>query len=405
MRVIVQKFGGAVLATPAGRQAAANKIIKAIEDGYSPLVVVSAMGRYGAPYATDTLIGMVKDLNPHVAARDLDIIMQCGEMISATVMSALLQAAQYPTKVFTGQQAGIITNNNFGAANILRVDTSRLRPCLLSGQIPIVCGFQGANNVPELTTLGRGGSDTTATALGAVFKAELIEIYSATDGFMSADPRIVSNAVLLENITYSEALQLAQLGTKIIHPRAVEIAMQKNIPIVIKSVSGEKSGTMISNKPLDTEETAICDAIATGITYSSALTQFSLRTEPAHTHAQGLQIFKALADAQVNVDFINIHPGHVMFTVAQEQTDAALQILKTLDCAPTVLRDCAKVTVIGGGMGEVPGVMATFVESLAEKNINILQTVDSQSSISVLVNRDDVAKAVQALHDSFKMGS
>lgn len=405
MRILVQKFGGSSLATPQTRRMALEKIIRAANDGFRPVVVVSAMGRKGDAYATDTLIDLVKSENAHPAQRDLDIIMCCGEMISAVVMSGMLSEQGFETITLTGRQAGIITNNNFGSANILRIDSAKMMAALREGRIPVVCGFQGVTSSGEIATLGRGGSDTTATALGATLKAELVEIYTDVEGIMTADPRVVENAKILDHVTYGEALQLAQQGAKIVHPRAVEIAMQKNIPIVVKSTFSDNPGTLVANvNPLEADDIAIKDRIATGIAYCSDICQLSVLLDKEHTHSESLKIFKAFAEKEINIDFINVHPGHVMFTIQESNLNKAIILLKTMELEYHVELDCAKVTVIGGGMGDVPGVMASFVEALATHDIKILQTVDSQNSISVLVKANDVKRAVTALHDKFGLG-
>lgn len=405
MRILVQKFGGSSLATPQTRRMAINKIIQAANNGFNLVVVVSAMGRKGDAYSTDTLIDLVKSENTHPTMRDLDIIMCCGEMISAVVLSSMLNEQCFETITLTGRQAGIVTNNNFGNANILRIDAAKMTAALREGKIPVICGFQGVTSSGEIATLGRGGSDTTATAVAATLKAELVEIYTDVEGIMTADPRIVANAKILDHVTYGEALQLAQQGSKIVHPRAVEIAMQKNIPIVVKSTFSDEPGTLVANvNPLELDDIEIKDRIATGIAYCSDICQLSILLEQERTHSESLKIFKAFATKEINIDFINVHPGHVMFTIPKSDLPKAIILLKTMELEYRTESDCAKVTVIGGGMRDVPGVMASVVEALADNNIKILQTVDSQNSISVLVKESAVQYSVAALHDKFGLG-
>ena len=232
MEIIVQKFGGTSVATPEVRALVIKKIQIACEKGFSPVVVVSAMGRKGECYATDTFIELARTANKNIASRELDQILYCGEMISAVIMTGTLQAAGFDAVMLTGGQAGIITDNNFNNARILKVDPTRLLTLLKLGKIPVVCGFQGISADDEFTTLGRGGSDTTASALGVALNAEMIEIYTDVDGIMTADPRIVNNARILDCISYGEVCQLAHQGAKVIHPRAVEIA-SKTAPYVL----------------------------------------------------------------------------------------------------------------------------------------------------------------------------
>ena len=221
MRIIVQKFGGTSVATPEIRDLVVKKVEKARLQGYNPVVVVSAMGRKGESYATDTLIDIARTANRNIASRELDQIMCCGEMISAVIMTSTLQAAGIDAIMMTGGQAGIITDNTFNNARILKVDPSRMTAFIKMGKVPVVCGFQGMTVDGEFTTLGRGGSDTTAAALGSALNAEMVEIYTDVDGIMTADPRIVRNAKILESISYGEVCQLAHQGAKVIHPRAV----------------------------------------------------------------------------------------------------------------------------------------------------------------------------------------
>lgn len=406
MRLLVQKFGGTSVASPEVRGLCVNKVEMARQQGFNPVVVVSAMGRRNEPYATDTLIGLAKTSYKNIAARELDQMMYCGEMISAVIMTGTLQAAGIDAIMLTGGQAGVITDNNFGNGRILRIDPSRLISLLKMGKTPVVCGFQGITADGEFTTLGRGGSDTTAAALGAALNAEMVEIYTDVDGIMTADPRIVSNAKILDYISYGEVCQLAHQGAKVIHPRAVEIAMQKNIPLVVKSTFSNAPGTLITNiSKEDTEGPAVADRVATGVTYLPNVAQIKICLDPGGTHSESSKIFRAMADNGISVDLINVHPGQVMFTVAEELAEKAAGTLQLMGYIAETVNDCAKVSVVGGGMREVPGVMANFVEALSLKNIPILQTVDSHTSISVLVKKSDVAEAVTALHEKFGLAN
>lgn len=402
MRIIVQKFGGTSVANPEVRGMVVNKIIQAREQGYTPVVVVSAMGRKGEPYATDTFIDLARSGYRGIAARELDQIMYCGEMISAVVMTSVLQAADLDAIMLTGGQAGITTDANFTNARILKVDSSRILTLLKMGKVPVVCGFQGITGDGEFTTLGRGGSDTTAAALGAALNAEMVEIYTDVDGIMTADPRIVSNAKILDIVSYSEVSQLAHQGAKVIHPRAVEIAMQKSIPLVVKSTFSDAPGTLITNVTKEGPEVNIVsDRIATGVTFLPKIAQVKVTLDPSTSHTESYKIFRTMADNGISVDLINVHPGQVMFTVNEDVAEKALDNLNKQGYQADIVYDCAKVSVVGGGIHEVPGVMATFVEALSTYNIPILQTVDSHTSISVLVKKDDVEMAVKALHEKF----
>ncbi len=404
MGIIVQKFGGTSVASPKVRDLVVEKVRKAREQGASPVVVVSAMGRRGECYATDTLIDLARSANPSIASREMDHIMYCGEMISAVIMAGTLQAHGMDAVMLTGGQAGVITDDNFNNARILRVEPARLLSLLKAGKVPVVCGFQGISEEHELTTLGRGGSDTSAAALGAALDADLVEIYTDVDGIMTADPRIVCNAKILDQISYGEVCQLAHQGAKVIHPRAVEIVMTKNIPLVVKSTFSDAPGTLITNvaQP-DSGGRPVTDRIATGVASIGKIAQLKVSLPENAPGNASFSIFKAMADNQISVDLINVHPGQVMFTVAEEVVGKAACKIEELGYEANSTLDCAKVSVVGGGINGVPGVMANFIQALSKYEIAILQTVDSHTSISVLVKNADVQKAVTSLHETFNL--
>ena len=403
MRILVQKFGGTSVSTAENRQLATEKINHALATGFRPVVVISAMGRNGQPYATDTLIGVAREANSCLSRRELDMMMGCGEMISAVVMASTLQQSGIDAVVLTGGQAGILTDNQFGNARILKVDPSRIRKELEAGKTPVVCGFQGVTAEGDLATLGRGGSDTTASALGAALLAERIEIYTDVDGIMTADPRLVPHAHILDRISYAEVSQLAYQGAKVIHPRAVEFAMQKSIPLVVKSTFSDAPGTLITTTAQigETCDTVVSDRIATGVTYVKKITQVTVELTEKNGQSESSRIFKILANSGINVDLINILPRQVLFTVQDEDTHETQQRLSEAGYCLDTLKNCAKVSVVGGGMGDVPGVMASFVEALALKEIPLLQTVDSQTSISALIDGQYIESAVSVLHSQF----
>lgn len=406
MQIIVQKFGGTSVASPEIRKLAVGKIRTALEKGYASVVVVSAMGRKGESYATDTLISLAKNTYHDIASRELDQILCCGEIISAVIMAGTLQAAGIDALMLTGGQAGITTDNHFNNAHILKVDPTRLMNTLKSGQTPVVCGFQGISIDGELTTLGRGGSDTTAAALGAALNAARVEIYTDVEGIMTADPRLVHNARILDCISYGEVCQLAHQGAKVIHPRAVEMVMSKGIPLVVKSTFSEAPGTLITNVSKDhTDGTAVTDRIATGVTYLTDIAQIKIHVHDNDSGAASFHVFKLMADNCISVDLINVHPGQIMFTIAGSLADKASAKLAENGYDIETIPGCAKVSVVGGGMREVPGVMASFVEALATNGISILQTVDSHTSISALIQETDIQTAVTALHEKFGLSN
>lgn len=406
MRILVQKFGGTSVATAERRAQVAAKVSEAVHGGYSTVIVVSAIGRSGDPYATDTFLKLVQGIYPDLPKRELDLLMSCGEVISGTVLVSTLNSLGFEAVLLTGGQAGIITNNDFGDARIVRVEPRAILEQLSEGKVVVVTGFQGITEDGQITTLGRGGSDTTASALGVALDAEAIDIYTDVEGIMTADPRIVEDARIIDTVTYNEICQLAYQGAKVIHPRAVEIAMQRNIPLRIKSTFSDAPGTLVTNMYPDqgagTDITS--DRIIAGIAHTPNVTQLRiLKVETSNLQLTDKQIFKAMALADISVDFISVQPGAVLYTVSDELASKAVNILKNMGFEPETLPSCAKVSIIGAGIAGVPGVMADMVEALSDAGVTILQSADSHTTIWVLVHKEDMVTAVQALHKKFKL--
>ncbi|NLI12643.1 aspartate kinase [Pelotomaculum propionicicum] len=404
MNFIVQKFGGTSLSSDDLRAKAAAKIAGARQEGYVPVVVVSAIGRLGDPYATDTLLSFAQDSGNELPPRESDLLMHCGEIISGVIMAAAIQKTGCPAVFLTGAQAGIITDSSFNNARILRINPENIIRHAREGKVVVVAGFQGVTAEGEVTTLGRGGSDTTAAALGVALDAAQIDIYTDVDGIMTADPRIVNDARPLDVVTYNEICQLAHEGAKVIHPRAVEIAMQKGIPLRIKCTFSDAPGTLVTSRE-EVFKGAIditSDRTITGITHIQDITRIKVVTKDAGDVPDfQKRIFKAMALAGISVDFINVHPEAVFFTVKNTVAAKAVQILVNMGICPEVLPDCAKVAAVGAAMTGVPGVMAKIVEALAEEGIQILQSADSYTTIWVLVKMEDAGKSIRALHEKF----
>jgi len=406
LRIIVQKFGGTSLATTELRSRVCDIVTANRAEGISIVVVVSAMGREKAAYATDTLINLMKDSNPNPPRREMDILMSCGETISGVLLTSQLAARGIKARFMNGEQAGIITDGNYGNAHILYVNPQNIIESLKAGMVVVVAGFQGVSENGELTTLGRGGSDTTASALGVALDAEYIDIFTDVEGVMTADPRIVENARLLDAITYNEICQLAREGAKVVHPRAIEIAMQKSIPLRVRSTFTNSVGTVVGNHlpGLDNRLRMISDRLITGITYTSNIAQIRIKTADLQERKGiELKVFKSLALADISVDFITVQPESIHFTVNVEQASKTGEVLKNLDILPDIELDCAKVAIVGAAMTGIPGVMSKVVEALSENDIPILQSGDSYTNIWCLVKRVDMEKAVQALHDQFEL--
>jgi aspartate kinase len=398
MRIRVQKFGGTSVATREARLAAASHVEDALAEGCRVVVVVSAMGRRGDPYATDTLLS-VPDEADAVTKRDLDILMSCGEAISAVVFASVLRARGHAVTVLSGGQAGILTNDQFGDARILEVRPARILRELEQGHVVVVMGFQGVTAEGDVTTLGRGGSDTTATALGVALGADMVDIFTDVDGIMTADPRIVADARRLKHVTYAEICNLAYQGAKVIHPRAVEIAMQRNIPIRVRSTMSKDEGTLVTSQVGPVESASLRDRLVTGVTQTSGITQITLEGSDVGKR----NVFAAMAENGISIDFISVAPDKIAYTVADADAERAVGILREMGLEPQVVPDCAKVSVVGAYAG-VPGIMAQIVAALNNEGIEILQSADSHTTIWCLVRRPQMERAVRALHRAFELG-
>lgn len=393
MKIIVQKFGGTSVSTGQRREMVSNRVIDAIKNGCRPVVVVSAIGRKGDPYATDTLLSLVNNDNNKINKRELDLLLCCGEIISAVVLSETFEKKGIKSKVFTGGQAGIMTNDNYGDADVLRVETKRIIETVTEGIVPIVTGFQGMTDNYDLTTLGRGASDVTAAILGEALKAYAIEIYTDVDGIMTADPRIVPDAKIIEKISYNEVFQFADQGAKVIHPRAVEYAMRGNVPIFIKNTMSDAPGTLITSAKGGSND------IITGITHMSNRTQVSISFE--NNKDDSNDIFDLLAENRISIDLINVFPNYKVFTIDARDAAFVEKLLKLENCKFTMIDKCSKIAIIGNGMRGIPGVMSKILKVLKEKDIKVLQTADSHTTIWCLVHEEDTIKAINALHNLF----
>lgn len=398
MKIIVQKFGGTSVQNEKIRLMAFNHIKHALKDGYKVVVVVSAIGRYGDPYATDTLLELIGAKNTKLTPREQDTLLSVGETISASVFTNMLKEADIKAEAFSGGQAGIITSNHHLNAKITEADTCRLKTALKTLDVAVVAGFQGKAKNGDITTLGRGGSDTSAAALGVSLQADYIDIFTDVDGMMTADPRIVEHARSLPRVSYNEVSNMAYQGAKVIHPRAVEIAMTAKIPMRIRSTYLESTGTLVTSVADELGHFDVKERMVTGVAHVTNLTQISVKTDTVKAQQQA---FKILADAGISLDFINILTDSVIFTVPEEKRLVVKLLLEEADLQTNVRENCAKVSIVGAGITGVPGVTAKIVGALSEKNIPILQSADSHTTIWVLVREEDLISAVNALHDVF----
>ncbi|MDP2233285.1 MAG: aspartate kinase [Actinomycetota bacterium] len=400
--VIVMKFGGTSIADAIGRAAIAQRVSAALESSKSPVVVVSAMGRAGAPYATDTLLELVDGLPGELA--ESDWLMATGEIISAIVCAHELRSIGVDARAFTGADAGIITDGKHGSSAIVEIRTERLVDAIAHGQVPVVAGFQGVSVDGRMTTLGRGGSDTTACALGVALEAESVEIYTDVDGVATADPRVCSGAETLEVITADELFQMARHGSRVVHTPAAQLALASGLAVRVRNTFSDHPGTLVANIASYRPE-----KVATAISHSTGVVRISVSLPapegtPAHMSSQA-QVYRAMADASVSLDMFTPVGDTLVFSVGQGSLDSACAVLGGLGLPYEVREGLAKVTLVGAGMHGVPGVMATMAEALAGACVTVLQTSDSHTTISVLICAEDTDAAIEALHSRFELGS
>ncbi len=402
MKIIVQKFGGTSVRDPQSREFALNHIKSGLNEGYKVVVVVSAMGRMGDPYATDTLLSLVNGPATLLNEREQDLLLSCGEVISSVVFTNMLLQNGIKATALTGGQAGFRTSQDYTNAKILEMETDRLLNEFESADVIVVTGFQGVAENGDVTTIGRGGSDTSAAALGAALGAEYVDIFTDVEGIMTADPRIAEKARPLSVVTYTEVCNMAYQGAKVIHPRAVEIAMQAKVPMRIRSTYTEGEGTLVTSYPKHRRGSDIQERLVTGIAHVGQITQIKVHAKEGQYDLQ-TEVFTAMANAKISVDFINIYPNGVIYTVSDKDADTAISVLKKLGHDPVVEPNCAKVSVVGAGITGVPGVTAKIVTPLSERGIQILQSADSHTTIWVLVKEKDLVDAVNALHYAFNL--
>jgi aspartate kinase len=330
MDLIVQKFGGTSLSDEPSRRHVLRHIVRELDAGRTLVIVVSAMGRRGEPYATDSLLELIRHNGNALPARERDLLLSCGELISAATLCSLLIAEGIPAVALTGGQAGIVTDARYGAARILRIQTETIGQYIAEGRVVIVTGFQGMTDRGEITTLGRGGSDTSATALGAALGAKIVDIYTDVDGILTADPRWVPGARQLPIVSYEEISNMANNGAKVIHPRAVEIAMKAGIPVRVRSTFSDGEGTLVTRSETIRKNGAWTDRTVTGLAHVSGVTQFAVHSDSGPSELQ-LRVFRAMATHGISVDFINVMPTGVHYTVAEADTDTAVRLLRELE--------------------------------------------------------------------------
>jgi aspartate kinase len=389
------------------RSEAQQRIWETVEAGLQPVVVVSAMGRQGDPYATDTLLDLMQQTNPNAEGANIDLLLSCGEIISASVFAEGLRTIGLPAVALTGWQCGITTDEVHLGARVTGVQSERLWDLLGAGTIPVVAGFQGITETGKVTTLGRGGSDTTAAVLGVVLKAERVEIFTDVDGIKTADPRLVPDAPTIKVMSYREVVEMGHMGAKVLHPRAAEITMEEGIPLQIRSVVHSKGGTTVGHgvgQKAGFGGEQVTDRVVTGIANLGKRAQVRIEgTSDFHSSGLAAKVFQVLANAGVSVDLIYLSRDLIAFTIDQAKVDTTKRVLTPLGLYYKIEVGFAKVSVVGAGMHGVPGVMVRVVNCLEDEGIPIYQTTDSHANISCLVLEEHVLRAVQALYREFQL--
>ncbi|MGW4094162.1 aspartate kinase [Nocardia sp. NPDC004750] len=408
MALVVQKYGGSSVATAERIRRVAERIVETKKQGHDVVVVCSAMGD-----TTDELLDLAQQVAPSPPAREMDMLLTSGERISNALVAMAIHSLGAEARSFTGSQAGVITTGAHGNAKIIDVTPGRVRDALDEGLVVLVAGFQGVSqDSRDVTTLGRGGSDTTAVALAAALAADVCEIYTDVDGVFTADPRIVPDAQRLEQVSYEEMLELAACGAKVLMLRCVEYARRYNVPVHVRSSYTDKQGTYVYGWM---EDIPLEQAILTGVAHDRSeakVTVVGLPDEPGYA----AKVFRAVADAEINIDMVlqnisKVETGKtdITFTLPKTEGARAVEMLTKRQSEigfSQVLYDdhIGKVSLVGAGMKSHPGVTAKFCEALAEAGVNIDLISTSEIRISVLVKDTELDEAVKVLHRAFDLG-
>ncbi|MFD6859807.1 aspartate kinase [Rhodococcus sp. NPDC060090] len=408
MALVVQKYGGSSVATAERIRRVAERIVETKKAGNDVVVVVSAMGD-----TTDELLDLAQQVCPAPPAREMDMLLTSGERISNALVAMAIHSFGAEARSFTGSQAGVITTGSHGKAKIIDVTPGRVRTALDEGSIVLVAGFQGVSqDNKDITTLGRGGSDTTAVALAAALNADVCEIYTDVDGVFTADPRIVKDAQRLDKVSFEEMLELAACGAKVLMLRCVEYARRYNVPVHVRSSYTTKPGTLVTGSM---EDIPVEEALITGVAHDRSESKITVVGLP-DTPGYAAKVFRAVADAEINIDMVlqnisKVETGKtdITFTLPTDDGPRAVELLtkRQEDIGFTqVLFDdhIGKVSLVGAGMKSHPGVTAKFCETLAEAGINIDLISTSEIRISVLVDDNELDDAVRVLHAAFDLG-
>ncbi|MFJ4677105.1 MULTISPECIES: aspartate kinase [unclassified Kitasatospora] len=414
MGLVVQKYGGSSVADAEGIKRVARRIVDTRKAGHEVVVVVSAMGD-----TTDELIELAEQVTPIPSGREFDMLLTAGERISMALLAMAIRTLGFDAQSFTGSQAGVITDSTHNKARIIDVTPGRIRAALDEGNIAIVAGFQGVSQVSkDITTLGRGGSDTTAVALAAALGAEVCEIYTDVDGVFTADPRVVKKARKIDWIAFEDMLELASSGSKVLLDRCVEYARRYNIPIHVRSSFSGLPGTIVSgtNPNKKPEGGEMEQAIISGVAHDTSEAKVTVVGVPDKP-GEAARIFRAIADAEVNIDMVvqNVSAAatgltDISFTLPTHEGQKAIEALNRVKEGigyESLRFDDAigKISLVGAGMRSNPGVTATFFEALSEAGVNIELISTSEIRISVVTRAEDVPEAVRAVHTAFGLDS
>lgn len=398
----VLKFGGTCLYPNRRRRRVVARIMEEVKTGHAVVAVVSAMGRSGDPYATDTLDGLLPADTPR-RDRERDALLCCGEDIASSLLAAELTAAGCAAVSIRGGQLGVVTDSRFGDARIRSIDPGPIDRYLRRGYVVVASGFQGVGEDGSLTTLGRGGSDTSAVALAAALNAGRVYFYKDVEGIFNADPKIVPAAAPLPMVPYDEAAHLASAGATVLHPQSADLAKKEAIDIEIRRLTGGDAGTLVTSreriKRIKPEDRALF-----AVTCVAGIGQLSVRPRGEMKKADFPRcVFQDLADGGISLDMINILEEGVLFTVPAGDLDRAADTSRRAGCEVRMREGCAKVSLLGGGIHGVPGIMSRIVSALADIDIPIIQSVDTYTVISVLVEERRYGDAARALHRAFDL--
>ncbi len=395
MELVLQKFGGTSVQTKNSRLNCINKIKDSINNGNKLIIVISAIGRKSDPYSTDTLLSLVSEDFKKNNPEYIDKLISCGEIISAIIFSSELKSNDVEAIPLVGQDIGILTDSNFGNAQILNIDVSNIQELISENIVPVVAGFQGVTQNGKITTLGRGGSDISAVKLATALKCNRIEFFKDVNGLMTVDPKIVSTARSVENVSYEELLELTTYGNNIIHPEAVRSIMNENIPVVIKNTFNNFKGTMV-NKDITSDK-----YLFKGMTYLLNCIQIKIFRNKNLSNNNYFKVFQKISSEDINIDFMNIFIDHKVFTIYKDDFEKIDKILRNYEINYEIISNCSKISIVKANLKKISIIIAKLIELLYKEDVEVLQTNHSNMSIWILVKDEDLNKSLNIIHDNF----